>query len=137
MPTILDLAGVPKPDSYGFGNSIVPVIREPSRSVRDHAAFSFDDRFFLPANYPGAHIRAIRAGEWTYAVYFGTDGAGIEYELYNLKSDPLQLKNLLYGAPAADIRREWSRLHEKLTKRFIEASNLPNSFAWPIAPASA
>ena len=137
LPTILDLAGVPKPDSYGFGNSIVPVIREPSRSVRDHAAFSFDDRFFLPANYPGAHIRAIRAGEWTYAVYFGTDGAGIEYELYNLKSDPLQLKNLLYGAPAADIRREWSRLHEKLTKRFIEASNLPNSFAWPIAPASA
>lgn len=137
LPTILDLAGVSEPDSYGLGNSIVPVIREPSRSVRDHIAFSFDDRFFLPANYPGAHIRAIRAGEWTYAVYFGTDGSGIEYELYNLVSDPLQLKNLLYGTPAADIRREWSQLHEILTKRFINAGNLPNSFAWPIAPASA
>jgi choline-sulfatase len=115
----------------------VPVIRDPSRSLRDHAACSFDDRFFLPASYPGAHIRAVRAGEWTYAVYFGTDGSGIDYELYNLKSDPLQLTNLFYGTPSADIRGEWSRLHEILTRRFIDAGNLPNSFAWPTAPASA
>ena len=34
--------------------------------------------------------------DWTYAVYFGIDGSGIEYELYDLATDPLQLKNLLH-----------------------------------------
>jgi len=36
----------------------------------------------------GGHVRAIREGERTYAVYFGMDGAGLEYEPYNIKSDP-------------------------------------------------
>ncbi len=137
LPTILDLAGIPNPNSFALGKSIVPVIKDPSGSVQDDTMFSFDDLFFLPAGFPGAHIRAIRAGEWTYAVYFGLDGSGIEYELYNIKSDPLQLKNLLYGAPGAEIRREWSRLHRRLTAQFINAGNLPDSFAWPIDPAPA
>ena len=51
LPTILDLAGVPDPESYGIGRSIVPVIRDPSQSVQDHTIFSYDDVFFLP---PGA-----------------------------------------------------------------------------------
>ena len=97
--------------------------------------FSFDDLFFLPAGFPGAHIRAVRAGEWTYAVYFGLDGGGIEYELYNIKSDPLQLKNLLHSTPGADIGKEWLRLHRMLTRSFIDAGNLPDGFAWPLEPA--
>ena len=137
LPTILDLAGISDPNSYALGESIVPVIKNPSAAVKEHTAFSFDDLFFLPAGFPGAHIRAIRAGEWTYAVYFGLDGSGIEYELYNIKSDPLQLKNLLYAVPGPDVRKEWSRLHRMLTGRFVDAGNLPDAFAWPIEPASA
>ncbi len=137
LPTILDLAGVPNPKSYALGKSIVPVMKDPSRSVQDDTVFSFDDLFFLPAGFPGAHIRAIREGDWTYAVYFGLDGSGIEYELYNIKSDPLQLDNLLYGSPSPDVRSEWSRLHRRLTAQFINAGNLPDSFAWPIDPAQA
>ncbi len=137
LPTILDLAGIPNPNSFALGKSIVPVIKDPSESVQDDTLFSFDDLFFLPAGFPGAHIRAIRSGEWTYAVYFGLDGSGIEYELYNIKSDPLQLKNLLHGSPSPDVRREWSRLHRSLTAQFISAGNLPDSFGWPIAPARA
>jgi choline-sulfatase len=135
LPTILQLAGVSNPESYAPGKSIVPVMQDPSKAVLDFTAFSFDDLFFLPASIPGGHIRAIREGDWTYAVYFGMDGSGLEYELYNIKSDPGQLDNLLYGESAADVRKEWSRLHRILTRRFIDTGNLPDSFAWPIAPA--
>ncbi len=136
LPTILDLAGISNPNSYALGRSIVPVMKEPSKPVQDHTMFSFDDLFFLPTGFPGAHIRAIRVAEWTYAVYFGLDGSGIEYELYNIQNDPLQLKNLLYTTPSPDLKREWSRLHRTLTARFIDAGNLPDAFAWPIDPAS-
>jgi len=136
LPTILDLAGVPHPESYALGKSIVPVMKDPSSTrVEDHTVFSFDDVFFLPADVPAGHIRAIREGDWTYAVYFGTEGVRSEYELYNIKGDPLQLDNLLHGTPSPDIRKEWARLHRILTDSFIDASNLPDSFTWPIEPA--
>ncbi len=137
LPTLLDLAGVANPNSYALGRSIVPVIKDPNSRVRDHTAFSFDDLFFLPADVPGGHIRAIREGDWTYAVYFSMDGGSIEYELYDLRNDPLQMKNLLHGNPAADIRREWSRLHRLSSASFVDAGNLPDSFGWPIDPAMA
>ena len=77
---------------------------------------------------------AIREGDWTYAVYFGLDGSGLDYELYDIRSDPGQLDNLLYGTPGAELRKEWSRLHERLTARFIATGNLPDSFDWPLRP---
>lgn len=48
--------------------------------------------FGLPAGAAGANLRALRERDWTYAVYFGIDGSGIEYELYDLATDPLQMK---------------------------------------------
>jgi hypothetical protein len=47
------------------------------------------------------------------------------------------MHNLLYGAPASNIRKEWSRLHRILTRCFIDTGNLPDGFAWPIEPARA
>jgi arylsulfatase A-like enzyme len=135
LPTILDLAGVANAESYALGKSIVPVIKDPSTSVRDHTVFSFDDLFFLPANVPAGHIRAIREGDWTYAVYFGMEGGKTEYELYNIKSDPLQFDNLAHGTPSSEARKEWARLHRILTVSLIDASNLPDSFTWPLDPA--
>jgi choline-sulfatase len=135
MPTILELAGVANTNSYALGKSVVPVMRDPSTSVHDFTTFSFDDRFFLPAGTPGGHIRAVREGDWTYAVYFGLDGSGLQYELYDIKNDPGQMNNVLYGEPASAVRKEWSRLHQLLTRRFIETGNLPDDFGWPIEPA--
>jgi len=134
MPTLLDLAGVARPESYALGKSIAPVMRDPSKAVQDFTIFSFDDLFFLPASTPGGHIRAIREGDWTYAVYFGLDGSGLEYELYNIKNDPGQLDNLLHGTPAGEVKKEWSRLHDLMTARFVETGNLPDSFTWPLRP---
>ena len=112
-------------------------MKDPSRTVRTHTLFAFDDAFFLPATIPGGRIRAIREGEWTYAVYFGLDGSGVAYELYDNRTDPGQLNNLLHGAPGAEVRTEWARLHRVLTQRFIDAGNLPAGFEWPIQPTSA
>jgi arylsulfatase A-like enzyme len=161
LPTILDLAGVPNPESYGIGKSIVPIIRDPSKTVQDHTLFSYDDVFFVPPTTPGGHIRAMREGDWTYAVYFSMDGSGwesadsgkgekpdavkqslpsppqVEYELYNIQSDPGQMNNLLHGKPTEDVRKEWARLHDKLTQHLFDAGNLPNGFQWPIWPAQA
>jgi choline-sulfatase len=136
LPTILDLAGVADAESYAIGKSIVPVIRDPSRSVQDCTTFSFDDQFFVPAGAAGSHIRAIREGDWTYAVYFGLDGAGVEYELYNTKDDPGQMTNLALNR-TRDLRKEWARLHEKLTERLVAFANLPDSFGWPLQPVLA
>ena len=137
LPTILDLAGISDPESYSIGRSIVPVIRDPSQSVQDHTIFSYDDLFFLPPSASGGHIRAIREGDWTYAVYFGLDGSGLEYELYNIKNDLGQMTNLLHGAPPSDIKQEWARLHKILTGRLVDAANLPDDFGWPLQPALA
>jgi choline-sulfatase len=137
LPTILDLAGVPDPESYAIGKSIVPIIRDPSKTVQDHTIFSFDDLFFVPASAAGGHIRAVREGDWTYAVYFGLDGAGLESELYNLKNDPGQMNNLLHRKPTPDTRKEWGRLHKILTERLVASANLPDSFGWPLQPALA
>ena len=124
----------PNPESYGIGKSIVPIIQDPSKTVQDHTLFSYDDVFFVPASAPSGHIRAIREGDWTYAVYFGLDGNGLEYELYDRETDPGQLNNLLYDPATSDAKKEWPRLHRILTDGLIDAGNLPDSFTWPFEP---
>ena len=136
LPTLAELAGVPQLASYGLGKSIMPVMRDPSASVQDSVLFSYDDVFGLAAGAAGANLQALRERDWTYTVYFGIDGSGIEYELYNLATDPLQMTNLLHDSPPVDVRSEWARLHEMLTRRLIDAANLPVNFPWPLAPAA-
>jgi choline-sulfatase len=134
LPIILDLAGVANPNSFAIGKSVMPIIKAPATQVQDHLLFSFDDRFYLPSNFPGGHLRGMIDDEWTYAVYFGLDGAGLEYELYNRKNDPGQLDNLLFDAPAPDLKAHWTRMHRTLTNRLVETANLPDSFIWPYEP---
>jgi choline-sulfatase len=135
LPTIAQLAGIDEAKFRGVGRSLAPVIRRPSNAaVQDSILFAYDDVFGLPAGAPGANIRALRKGDWTYAVYFGLDGDGIDYELYDLRTDPLQLHNLLHDTPPAGIRSEWAALHEALTEKLISAGNLPLHFPWPNSP---
>lgn len=62
------------------------MLRAPSTSVQESVLFSYDDVFGLPAGTAGANLRALRERDWTYAIYFGIDGTGIKYELYDLKT---------------------------------------------------
>jgi hypothetical protein len=47
-------------------------------------------------------------------VYFGLEGSGLDYELYNIKNDPGQLTNLVHQSPTHEVRQEWARLHNLL-----------------------
>jgi arylsulfatase A-like enzyme len=122
FPTLAELGGVPHFSSYGKGVSVVPVIKDPSASVQDSILFAYDDVFFLPPDIPGGHIRAIREGEWSYAVYFSKDGKHVEYEMYDLSKDPGQLDNLLYGKVSPQMAAKAQELHAKLKEK-IDASD--------------
>lgn len=134
MPTIADIVGVPADKRQGKGVSIVPVINNPEASVQTGVLFAYDDIFFLPEDVPGGHIRAIREGDWTYAVYYSKDGSHFEYEMYNLRRDPGQLNNLLYQNVAPEHATEARRLHQALTEKIQHAEALPKEFPWPSEP---
>lgn len=131
LPTIAELVGIPNFEKYGKGKSILPILKDPSVSVQDSVLFTYDDVFFLPIDTPGSRIRALREGDWTYAVYYSENGSDFEYEMYDIKKDPGQLHNLLYKDISPDIAKEANRLHAKLKKKIDQSNALPPGFPWP------
>ena len=102
FPTLAELAGLPAPlgPQKIDGLSLVPVLREPEKHIRDHATHC----------YPrGDRIgRAIRTTRYR-LVEWKVPGAGPEtadFELYDYETDPLETKNLASSQPAvvAELR---------------------------------
>lgn len=131
LPTIAELAGVREYTKYGKGVSIVPILKGNVDSVQDSILFTYDDTFFLPKDVPGGHIRAIREGDWVYAVYYSEDGSHFEYEMYDLKNDPGQLINLLHGDVKPESAAHAQKLHQNLKVKIDQAAALPKGFPWP------
>lgn len=132
FPTILDLCGGIK--KYGKGKSIVPVIKNPAISVQDSVLFCYDDVIpGLNSEMPSSHIRAVRKGNYTYAIYFTPLQLTYEYEMYDLSSDPLQLNNLLYNESliTGEIRSVASELDDELRAKITENEALPLFTIWP------
>lgn len=134
LPTIAELAQVPDYKKYGKGKSVVPVVKDPATPIQDSILFTYDDIFFLPENVPAGHIRAIREGDWTYAVYYSEGGSNFEYEMYNLKNDPGQLHNLLFKDVSEQDAATATRLHAKLKEKIDHTEALPKDFPWPKSP---
>lgn len=85
-PTLLDLAGVERPDGYE-GRSLAPLLQ---------ASMPVEERPFLVEHrFRHAEIPTsigVRGSRWVYAIY---DGQDPPYEqLFDLQSDPLELVNL-------------------------------------------
>lgn len=132
LPTIAELTGVPDFAQYGKGVSIVPILKNSLSSVQDSILFTYDDNFFLPEDVPAGHIRAIRQGDFVYAIYYSENGTNFEYEMYNLKDDPGQLHNLLYKNVSPEMAVEANRLHHKLKEKIDQSAALPIGFPWPL-----
>ena len=132
VPTLAAVAGTPEPQQYGFkGQDLTPILSNPNASVQDVLHFSYEDDVF-PVK--GANcIRAIVERDWKYAVYYDPfAGAPTEYEMYDLKRDPLELTNLAHAAHSTpESETERARLHGRLGDVMRENGTQPDEIRWP------
>jgi arylsulfatase len=109
VPTLLELAGVGHPSQRGAGDqapltgqSMQPVLAGKATDIR-----SADDwiGWELFGN------RALRQGDWKALSLLKAAGGTGEWQLYNLKDDPTESRDLASSQPAklADLTRLWDR----------------------------
>lgn len=91
FPTLCDLAGIKAPGTKIDGRSLWPVLR--GEAVQIHPFITGYFRNFQ---------RMIRTEEWKYVEYPAVD----RQQLFNLRSDPNETKNLIHDASAQAVRRQ-------------------------------
>lgn len=109
-PTILDLAGV-KPKTKMHGRSFAPLLKgETPADWRKDWLYEYYE-------YPGPHSvkpnRGVADERYKYIHYY-TDP--VEYELYDLETDPNEIKNLAGDPKFADIRNRMAKRLDELRK---------------------
>lgn len=114
-PTILELCGVPT-SSKMHGRSLKPLLEGRTEGWRKswYYEYNFEDEFPYTPN-----VRGVRTDEWKYIHYPNGEGQPETHlaELYNIKNDPHETKNLIDAPEAKEIleslKRELRRLQEE------------------------
>lgn len=107
FPTILELSGLPSlPNVHNDGVSLVPLLKNPSKPI-ERPLFWHYPHYHGSTWTPGA---SIREGDWKLIEFYEYD----QSELYNLKNDVAEQRNLASAEPAIAARlaaklREWQR----------------------------
>lgn len=131
MPTLAALAGI-KDRPYSAGLDLSGALANPETAApRDHVLYHADWEVKVTigkgseekAIYKNpAHVRALRDAEWKYAYYFSPGRSEVEHELYNLKDDPLEMKNLGadpgYQARVKEMNGRMMEEEKKLVEEF-------------------
>jgi arylsulfatase len=126
FPTLADLLGFRGAYSYLPGHSLMAVLDNPAKEVNNHVLFSYEgSRSMEPGgdddgkgkgkgSLKSPHfIRALRTHDAVYARYFQPDFPNEEYELYDLRKDPREMKNVAEAPAYAGLRAELAaRLRE-------------------------
>jgi arylsulfatase A-like enzyme len=115
--TIVDLAGVKAPNTWQ-GKSLLPIVKQETNTIaRDTILIEhiWDFENIAPSE-------GVRTEEWKYFRY--VNDKSIE-ELYNLKKDPQEIKNLIgkkkYKAIADQLRKKLDDLIQKNSNEFRAA----------------
>ena len=113
-PSLLETAGIPVPRTMQ-GTSLLPVTKGKTDHLPDESYIQFGDGFLPPG-------RALRTSRWKYAVtasarYKGKPTAPTysETALYDLRTDPYELTNLVHSKVHADVRTAFrARLRQRM-----------------------
>lgn len=115
FPTLASLAGIGGLP-YLAGRDLSPVLADPDASVQDYVLYHTDweaQATIGKQNTPGQalypepwHVRTIREKDWKFSYYFAPGRDDREYEMYDLRNDPLEMKNLANDPGYAARRKE-------------------------------
>lgn len=103
-PTLVELAGLPKPEvpQKMDGLSLVPVLRDPNARVRDHAYHAYPrQRAGEPVIGRAIRTERYRLVEWKKP---GAPADTADLELYDYVADPLESRNLAAAQPQVVAR---------------------------------
>ncbi|MEM1210884.1 MAG: sulfatase [Planctomycetota bacterium] len=98
-PTMLDAVGLPDPDHELQGQSLLPLLKSPSRSWKT-AAFSMFGRDV-----------SMRTDRYRYTPYRSAEGELIGEELFDLHADPMANTNLANDPDHAAVKARLTRQH--------------------------
>ena len=116
-PTLLELAGV-SPPVTAEGRSLVRLLKGLGGEWRRSFLIEYySDKVFPRMQKMG--YKAVRTDRLKYIHYVELDGMD---ELYDLKADPYEMRNIIDRPGATrtveEMKREWERLDTKGTKGF-------------------
>lgn len=121
LPTLAGLYKAPSGDCSDWAGVDYSslVLDRRAEPVQDYIVFTYDDyRSGQASNtYPRPlnHIVGIREARWKLAEYYDPTGANpSQYEMYDLKSDPLETKNLVNHLKNSHNAFQFDRLQLKL-----------------------
>ncbi len=109
-PTVLELGGAPIPTSIQ-GRSLLPRFKDAKSPWRA----SFLIEYFFERGFPRVPTwQAVRTDQWKYIRYTELEGMD---ELYDLKADPYELKNLIHAPSAQSTLKNLQGELAKLRKQ--------------------
>ena len=113
-PTILDLAGIKKPD-YMQGESMVSLLEDNPEKTNWRKSFMFE--YYVDDAYPyaGPNMLAIRSEKYKLIDAFLEDDID---ELYDLENDPGEMHNLINDADYDSVEKELRQELEKLKTKY-------------------
>ena len=110
-PTLLELAGVSAPNTIE-GRSLVPLLKGAKTEWRKSFLIEYySDKVFPRIRQMG--YKAVRNERWKYIHYFELEGMD---ELYDLKADPYEMRNIIRQPGAGNVVDEMKREMEQLLK---------------------
>lgn len=113
-PTIVAVAGAPRFTDI-TGRSLVPLLKGESRTL--HSAFVYEYNY--EAQFPYTpNVRGVRTDRMKLIRYPTGDGSPDRFteELYDLKADPYEMRNLIGDPAYASLRREMANLLEATSR---------------------